>query len=166
MLAKTLLNLESVMLALDRDVSMKNLLRGHMESLFTARMKSSLDLGRMATDALDLQELLREAPPRLSVLLRTLADNRFKVHVAGLEEARLIEGIQKVANRITAGVIAAAMIVGASMIMRIRTDHQIFGYPALALVMFVIAVGLGTALIVASLVTDRRTKPNEHKDPL
>ena len=166
MLAKTLLNLESVMLALDRDVSMKNLLRGHMESLFTARMKSSLDLGRMATDALDLQELLREAPPRLSVLLRTLADNRFKVHVAGLEEARLIEGIQKVANRITAGVIAAAMIVGASMFMRIRTDHQIFGYPALALVMFVIAVGLGTALIVASLVTDRRTKPNEHKDPL
>ena len=166
MLAKTLLNLESVMLALDRDVSMKNLLRGHMESLFTARMKSSLDLGRMATDALDLQELLREAPPRLSVLLRTLADNRFKVHVAGREEARLIEGIQKVANRITAGVIAAAMIVGASMIMRIRTDHQIFGYPALALVMFVIAVGLGTALIVASLVTDRRTKPNEHKDPL
>ena len=166
MLAKTLLNLESVMLALDRDVSMKNLLRGHMESLFTARMKSSLDLGRMATDALDLQELLREAPPRLSVLLRTLSDNRFKVHVAGLEEARLIEGIQKVANRITAGVIAAAMIVGASMIMRIRTDHQIFGYPALALVMFVIAVGLGTALIVASLVTDRRTKPNEHKDPL
>ena len=166
MLAKTLLNLESVMLALDRDVSMKNLLRGHMESLFTARMKSSLDLGRMATDALDLQELLREAPPRLSVLLRTLADNRFKVHVAGLEEARLIEGLQKVANRITAGVIAAAMIVGASMIMRIRTDHQIFGYPALALVMFVIAVGLGTALIVASLVTDRRTKPNEHKDPL
>ena len=166
MLAKTLLNLESVMLALDRDVSMKNLLRGHMESLFTARMKSSLDLGRMATDALDLQELLREAPPRLSVLLRTLADNRFKVHVAGLEEARLIEGIQKVANRITAGVIAAAIIVGPSMIMRIRTDHQIFGYPALALVMFVIAVGLGTALIVASLVTDRRTKPNEHKDPL
>ena len=166
MLAKTLLNLESVMLALDRDVSMKNLLRGHMESLFTARMKSSLDLGRMATDALDLQELLREAPPRLSVLLRTLADNRFKVHVAGLEEARLIEGIQKVANRITAGVIAAAMIVGASMIMRIRTDHQIFGYPALALIMFVIATGLGVALIVASLVTDRRTKPNEHKDPL
>ena len=99
----------------------------------------------MATDALDLQELLREAPPRLSVLLRTLADNRFKVHVAGLEEARLIEGIQKVANRITAGVIAAAMIVGASMIMRIRTDHQIFGYPALALIMFVIAVGLGAA---------------------
>ena len=166
MLAKTLLNLESVMLALDRDVSMKNLLRGHMESLFAARMKSSLDLGRMATDALDLQELLREAPPRLSVLLRTLSDNRFKVHVAGLEEARLIEGIQKVANRITAGVIAAAMIVGASMIMRIRTDHQIFGYPALALVMFVIAVGLGAALVIASLVTDRRTKPNEHKDPL
>jgi ubiquinone biosynthesis protein len=166
MLAKTLLNLESVMLALDRDVSMKNLLRGHMESLFRARMKSSLDLGRMATDALDLQELLRESPPRLSVLLRTLADNRFKVHVAGLEESRLIESMQKIANRITAGVIAAAMIVGASLIMRIRTEHQIFGYPAFALIMFVIAAGLGIALVLASLFGDRRATPNEHKDPL
>ena len=34
------------------------------------------------------------------------------------------------------------------------------------MIMFVIAVGLGAALIVASLVTDRRTKPNEQKDPL
>lgn len=166
LLAKTLLNLESVMLALDRSVSMKNLLRGHMESLFSARLKSSLDLGRMATDALDLQELLRDAPPRLSVLLRTLADNRFKVHVAGLEEARLIEGIQKVANRITAGVIAAAMIIGAAMLMRIQTQHTLFGYPALALVLFVLAAALGASLIVASLMSDRRKKPAEHKDPL
>src|SRR5688572_19002044 len=166
LLAKTLLNLESVMLALDRDISMKNLLRGHMEELFQARIKSSLNLGRMATDALELQELLREAPPRLSVLLRTPADNRFKVHVAGLEESRLIEGIQKVANRISAGLITAAMIVGAAMLMRIQTSRTLLGYPALALVLFVAAAGLGVSIVVASLVSDRRTKPTEHKDPL
>lgn len=166
LLAKTLLNLESVMLALDRGISMKNLLRGHMEELFQARMKASLNLGRMATDALELQELLREAPPRLAVLLRTLADNRFKVHIDGLEESRLIEGIQKVANRITAGVIAAAMIVGAAMLMRVQTAHTIFGYPALALILFVAAAALGASLVVASLLGDRRSKPTERKDPL
>jgi ubiquinone biosynthesis protein len=166
LLAKTLLNLESVMLALDREVSIKGLLRDHMEKLFRARAKASLDIGRMATDALDVQELLREAPPRLAVLLRTLADNRFRVHIAGLEEARLIEGIQKVANRITAGLISAAMIVGAALIMDIRTGPELFGYPALALVMFLMAAILGATLVVLSLMGDRKAPPKAEKDPV
>ncbi|KFN50154.1 ABC1 kinase family protein [Arenimonas composti] len=166
MLAKTLLNLEGVMLALDRDVSIKGILREHMEKLFRARATSSLDLGRLVTDALDVQELVREAPPRLSVLLRTLADNRFRVHIAGLEESKLIEGIQKVANRITAGLISAAMIVGAALIMRIDAGPKLFGYPALALVMFLIAAVVGGMLVFASLVGDRRAPPADHKDPI
>ena len=113
-----------------------------------------------------MQELVREAPQRLAVLLRTLADNRFRVNIAGLEESRLIESMQKIANRITVGVIAAAMIIGAALIMDIPTRHQLLGYPALALVMFLIAAGLGGALILSTLLGDRRTKPRAEKDPL
>ncbi len=166
LLAKTLLNLEAVMQALDPAVSMREILRAHMEALLRARTAASLDLGRLATDALELQELVREAPPRLSVLLRTLADNRFRVHVAGLEESRLIESIQKVANRVTAGVIAAAMIVGAALIMDVRGGPELFGYPALALVMFLVAAVLGGALVLSSLLGDRKAPPAEHKDPV
>lgn len=166
MLAKTLLNLEGVMLALDREVSIKGILREHMEKLFRARAQASLDIGRMVTDALDVQELVREAPPRLSVLLRTLADNRFRVHIAGLEESKLIEGIQKVANRITAGLISAAMIVGAALIMDIDAGPKLFGYPALALTMFLIAAVLGGCLVFASLMGDRKAPPADHKDPV
>ena len=106
------------------------------------------------------------ARQRLSILLRTLADNRFRVHIAGLEEARLIESIQKIANRITAGVIAAAMIIGAALIMRIPSQQQLFGYPALALVMFLIAAALGGGLVLSSLLGDRRAKPTAEKSPL
>ncbi|MFY2763477.1 ABC1 kinase family protein [Arenimonas sp. MALMAid1274] len=166
LLGKTLLNLEAVLLALDADVSMRDVLRGHLAELFRARTRSSLDIGRLATDALEMQELVREAPQRLAVLLRTLADNRFRVNIAGLEESRLIESMQKIANRITVGVIAAAMIVGAALIMDIPTRHQLLGYPALALVMFLVAAGLGAALVVSSLLGDRRSKPRAEKDPL
>lgn len=120
----------------------------------------------MAIDMLDLQDLLRESPRRLSVFLRTLADNRFRVRIDGLEEAHLIEGIQKVANHITAGVIAAAMIVGAALIMSIRTEHQLFGYPALAFVMFLFAAALGIGLVISSLYGDRAVKPKADRDPL
>jgi len=163
---KTLLNLEAVILALDPDASLREVLRRHMHGMLRDRTLAKLDLGRLATETLEVQELVREAPQRLSVLLRTLADNRFRVHVAGLEESHLIESMQKIANRITAGVIAAAMVVGAALIMDIPTRHTLLGYPALALVMFVVAVILGAALVVSSLLGDRRARPKAEKDPL
>ncbi|GGA66296.1 ABC transporter substrate-binding protein [Arenimonas soli] len=166
LLGKTLLNLESVILALDPDASLREVLRRHMHDMLRERTLGTLDLGRLATEVLEVQELVREAPQRLSVLLRTLADNRFRVHVAGLEESHLIESMQKIANRITAGVIAAAMVVGAALIMDIRTPHTLLGYPALALVMFLVAVILGAALVVSSLLGDRRARPKAEKDPL
>ncbi len=166
LLGKTLLNLEAVLLALDAKMSMRDVLQGHLAELFRARTKASLDIGRLATDALEMQELVREAPQRLSVLLRTLADNRFKVNIAGLEESHLIESMQKIANRITVGIIAAAMIVGAALIMDVPTRQQLFGYPALALVMFLIATGLGGALVVSVLAGDRKSRPKAEKDPL
>lgn len=166
LLGKTLLNLEAVLLALDAQMSMRDVLQGHLAELFRARTRASLDIGRLATDALEMQELVREAPQRLSVLLRTLADNRFKVNIAGLEESHLIESMQKIANRITVGIIAAAMIVGAALIMDVPTRQQLFGYPALALVMFLIAASLGGALVVSILAGDRKSKPKEEKDPI
>lgn len=166
MLGKALLNLESVALALDPGASMRRSLDRHRGHLFRERAAEGFGFSRLATDILDLQELVRDAPQRLSVLLRTLADNRFRIHVAGLEESRLIESIQKIANRITAGVIAAAMVVGAALIMDIPTSRQLLGYPALALVMFLIAAALGAGLVVSSLLGDRRSRPRVDKDPL
>ncbi|KFN43760.1 ABC1 kinase family protein [Arenimonas metalli] len=166
LLGKTLLNLEDVMLALEPGMAMRDVLQDHLPELFRARTRASLDLGRLATDALEVQELVREAPQRLSVLLRTLADNRFKVNIAGLEESHLIESMQKIANRITVGIIAAAMIVGAALIMDVQTKQTLFGYPALALVMFLVAAGLGAALVASILLGDRKARPRAEKDPL
>jgi predicted unusual protein kinase regulating ubiquinone biosynthesis (AarF/ABC1/UbiB family) len=166
LLGKTMLNLEAVLIALDADSSMRDVLHGHLPELFAARTRASLDVGRLATDALEMQELVREAPPRLAVLLRTLADNRFKVNIAGLEESHLIESMQKIANRITVGIIAAAMIVGAALIMDVPGTHQWFGYPSLALVMFVVAIALGFYLVLSILLSDRKAKDRAEKDPL
>lgn len=166
MLGKTLLNLESVSDALDPGGSLSEVLAGERDALVARRLAQGFSPGRLATEAAELQGLVREAPQRLSMLLRTLADNRFRVQVTGLEEARLIEGIQKIANRITAGVIAAAMIVGAALIMDVPTRFRLFGYPALALALFLAAAGLGAALVVSSLLGDRRARPRADRDLL
>ena len=46
-----------------------------------------------------------------------------------IDEARLMEGMQKVANRIALGLVLAALIVGAALLMDVETSFRIFGYP-------------------------------------
>ena len=40
--------------------------------------------------------------------------------MTGLEESHLMENLQKIANRITTGVIVAALILASAMLMRVR----------------------------------------------
>jgi hypothetical protein len=49
-----------------------------------------------------------------------LADNAFQVKVDAIDEARLMEGMQKVANRIALGLVLAALIVGAALMMDVH----------------------------------------------
>ena len=166
LLGKTLLNLEAVSKALDPHLDVKRVVEKHLQSVMRDRIMRSLSPANLASEMLDVHELVREAPRRLNSVLRTFSDNRFRVQITGLEESHLMESLQKIANRITAGVIAAALIIGAAMLMRIETKLTLFGYPAIALVMFVLAAGLGITLVVNALRSDREVKPREEREPM
>lgn len=56
------------------------------------------------------------------------------------------------------GLILAALIVGAALLMRVETKIQIFGYPGLAILCFLAAVAGGVALIIEILRHDRGLK--------
>jgi ABC-type polysaccharide/polyol phosphate export permease len=72
----------------------------------------------------------------------------------------IMEGLQKIANRITSGVILASLIIGASLMMRIETSWQLMGYPGLAILCFLAAAAGGTYLLFAIFIQDKRS---EHK---
>jgi ubiquinone biosynthesis protein len=69
-----------------------------------------------------------------------------------------MEGLQKVANRITMGLVLAALIIGASLLMRIETPFRIFGYPGLATLLFIFAAAGGCWLLVSIVSQDRKTE--------
>jgi ABC-type polysaccharide/polyol phosphate export permease len=76
-----------------------------------------------------------------------------------IDENIIIDGLQKVANRITMGLILAALIVGAALLMRVETSFKILGYPGLAILCFFAAACGGVLLILSILRYDRKTKP-------
>jgi len=165
MLGKTLLNLERVALALDPDIDVKAVVEDHLEHVMRERLRKSLSPSNIASELIEVQALLREAPRKVSDLLSLLAENRLQVRMTGLEESHLMESLQKIANRIAAGLVTAALIVASAMLMRIETHARLFGYPAIAMVLFLIASGLGVAMVLSALLRDRKAKPHEERGP-
>jgi ubiquinone biosynthesis protein len=155
LLGKTLLNLDAVARLLDPGIDVRGIVRRRMQRILPSRLLSMLSPTAAAEQAYEMAELLRDSPRQLRTLLGTLADNRFNVRVSGLEESRLLENLQKIANRISAGVVTAAMIIGAALVLRIDAGPTLLGYPALALLLFLGALVLGAVLVVSALRSDR-----------
>ena len=51
----------------------------------------------------ELKNFGHNLPARVNRILDRLSDNEFSIKVNAIDEARLMEGLQKVANRITLG---------------------------------------------------------------
>ncbi len=122
------------------------------------RFLKSVSPGHLADAVMEAQEFAQEMPGRVNKILDALAKNQLKLRVEAFDEATLIEGFQKVANRITTGLVLAALIIGAAMLMRVPTSFQIFGYPGLAMLCFLAAAGGGAWLILTILLNDRNVR--------
>jgi uncharacterized membrane protein len=106
---------------------------------------------------MEAKELLQHLPGKLSKILDAVVNNEFKVTVDALDETKLMSGFQKVANRITVGLVMAALIIGAALMMRVETPLKIFGYPGLAIILFLLAAAGGIVLLLQILFYDERS---------
>jgi predicted unusual protein kinase regulating ubiquinone biosynthesis (AarF/ABC1/UbiB family) len=156
MLGKTLCNLDEIGKALDPSFDPAESIRRHAPELLRRRMARRVSPGHIAAALLDAKELVQEMPRRLNRLLDLLSRNELKLHVDAIDETALIQGLQKIANRIALGVVLAALIVGAAIVLQIPTRLTILGYPALAMILFAGAAIGGIALIASIVSTDRR----------
>ena len=158
MLGKTLWNLDEIGRALDPDFDPAATIRREAPTLLRHRMAQRLTPGHVASALMDVKELAQELPRRVNAVLDVLAKNALRLKVDAFDEVALIEGLQKIANRIAMGVVLAALIVGAAIVMQIPTRWTVLGYPALAMILFAAAALGGIALITSIVTTDRRRR--------
>lgn len=163
LLGKALLNLETVCRLLSPDLDTRRIVEKQLQHVMRARLKKSLSAANLASEAMEMQQLLREGPRKMSDILALLAENRLQMKVTGLEESRLMENLQKIANRVSAGIVTAALILAAAMMMKVDTGWHLFGYPAIAFTLMFIGVALGLGIILSALIFDRRARSKEER---
>jgi ubiquinone biosynthesis protein len=155
-LGKTLLNLDNVGRSLDPYFDPNEAIRRHSSEILRHRMEKSLTPSNVLGTFIETKEFLERLPHRLNKIMDDVAENNIKVKVDAFDEVKLMAGFQKVANRITVGLILAALIIGAAMLMRIETSFRIMGYPAFAILFFSAAALGGIALVINILFSDEQ----------
>ena len=163
LLGKTLLQLDEIGQILAPEFDPNESIRRNASNVLNERMRSSFSEGRIFSSLLDAKQFLGALPARLNKILDTVGNAELNVKVRPVETQFLVESAQKVANRITTGLILAALIVGAALLMRVPTTFQLFGYPGLAIICFLIAGCIGMWLVLNILCQDHKSKQRNRR---
>jgi predicted unusual protein kinase regulating ubiquinone biosynthesis (AarF/ABC1/UbiB family) len=158
MLGKALLNLDEVGRTLSPSFDVQASIRRNAGDLMQERMRASVSPSSMLTAALEMKQFAERLPGRVNRLLDAASNNELRLKMEVIDEGALIEGFQKIANRVTLGLIIAALIVGAAMLMQVETAFTILGYPGLAMLFFLVAAGGGMWLAYSILTGDAPTR--------
>lgn len=156
LLGKTLLHLDEVARALDPNLDVNEAIRKNGVELMQRRMRKVVTSGSVIASVLEAKEFATKLPGRVNRVLDALAASELKMKVQVIDDGAIIDGLQKVANRITLGLILAAMIVSAAMVMRIETTFRILGYPGFAMILFMLAFA-GAAYLALQIVRHDRS---------
>jgi ubiquinone biosynthesis protein len=154
MLGKTLLNLDQVANKIDPDFDPNAAIQRHVGEIMRRKMLQSASPANILSSAMDAKEFAEKLPARVNKVMDALAEGQMTLNIQGIDEKELMRGIQKLANRVTSGLIIAALIIGAAMLMQIDTEAKLFGYPSVAIVCFLAAAAAGVWLIASTLLHD------------
>jgi ubiquinone biosynthesis protein len=158
MFAKALLNLDRVVYTLDQNFDPNVIIRERANEILQQNIVKSVAPSNLLSGVVDLKEFAEKFPTRVNRILDAVGNNELRFKVDAIDEKVVLEGLQKVANRITLGLVVAALIVGAALLMRVETSFRIFGYPGLAMMFFLLAAAAGFVLAFSIVFYDEKRR--------
>ncbi|MBS3780774.1 MAG: ABC transporter, partial [Desulfovermiculus sp.] len=96
----------------------------------------------------NLMQMQKDLPRQANHILSKLEEDQLSIRFEhkNLDGMRLT--LDRIANRLTLGIITGCMIIGSSMIITTGVPPFIFGYPALGLVGYLLAACVGFWLVI------------------
>ena len=158
LLGKTLLQLDQVGRTLSPTFNPNAVVRRHVSDILSQRLWRNMTPAKLMGSVLEVKDFFAGLPLRINKILDALANAELELKVKTPDTDQLMSAFQKIANRIATALILASLIVGASLLMQVRTKFQLFGYPGIAIVCFLIAAAGGLWLVLSIIVKDYKDK--------
>lgn len=158
LLGKTLMQLDEVGRILDPEFDPNASIRRNVEGLMQRRLRKDFSKASAYGALLEMKEFTTGLPARLNRIMDTVSNSELEVNVTSTDAKTVLDGMQKIANRITMGIVLAGLVVGASLLMRVQTHFQLFGFPGLAILCFIGAATGGFWLVISIFVQDYKSR--------
>ncbi|MBI1912053.1 MAG: ubiquinone biosynthesis protein UbiB [Deltaproteobacteria bacterium] len=140
---KCLIELEGLARLLYPDVDLLAESEPYAEKLYKERLTPSRILKDTAKTLSEYKELAEEFPSQAGRIMRKIIEDKVTINFAHKNLEDFMGEIDRSSNRLTFGIIVAALIVGSSMVIAAETSPKVLGLPALGIVGFIIASFLG-----------------------
>lgn len=164
MLGKTLMSLDEIGRRLDPEFDPTAAMERHIPAILQERLQKDLNPKALLHGYLEARTLIKDGPRLANNILRDLERGTFKVRVDAIDERELLVSFQKIANRIGMSLIIGALILGASLMMVANVKGPtLFGFPAFAVVAFLLAAGGGLTMFWSIYRQDRASKKELHQ---
>ena len=158
MLAKTMLHLDAITKKLDADYDPQRVIRDYAEQLIAQKLAQKFNPRNFYPALLDLNQLVLDLPHRAREIIDLTAAGRLTFGIKMAQAEEFLAGVQKVANRISVGMIIAALLISSSLLMRVETRFRFLGYPVLAMLGYTAAAAIGFYLVISILMSDRQDR--------
>jgi predicted unusual protein kinase regulating ubiquinone biosynthesis (AarF/ABC1/UbiB family) len=149
-IARTLMYLEELGNILDPNFNPNEAVKNQAVKLLKDNFKEDMSLSDVFLSTIEAKRVIEKIPSNFNKVLDDLANKKLSIKVDAIDEDKIMVGIQKIANRITSGLILAALIIGAAMLMNIKSSFILLGYPGFAIILFLIAT-IGSLFLLINI---------------
>jgi len=155
LLAKSLMLIESMGRSLNPSFNMVD----HLRPFITKALRDKYSPGRVSRDLnkvmLSYLNLARNLPRDLKEFINRVNRNKFKIDLEHRGLDKFTTDFDRSANRLSASLILAAIIIGSSIMMHTDKGPQLFGLPVLAFTGYTVAAVIGLWLVYAIIRSGR-----------
>ena len=160
MLGKAMLNLDQVARTLDPTFSPQEALQRHTAEAMRAGM--SMSPASVMAGLMEAKEFVEALPGRVNRAMDAVASGRFEMRVKVFDETEFLRGLHKLANVIAAGLVLAALMIGAALLARPGADGPTVE-SRIALVVFVLSAVGALVLLVRIGWQSRRVQASDRR---
>jgi predicted unusual protein kinase regulating ubiquinone biosynthesis (AarF/ABC1/UbiB family) len=140
LLGKTLVQLDEICHTLCPGFDARASIRRRTAALIGMRMRRDVSAGHLLSGLLEAKEFAERLPRRVNRILDAVAEDRLTFRVAPTDVDRRNEALARGANRLTAGLVLAALLLGGALLLP--------GEPRAAAAYLVAAGVLGAGLLL------------------
>ncbi|HMT80114.1 MAG TPA: AarF/UbiB family protein [Azonexus sp.] len=159
LLVKAFISLEGMGRELDPDFDMAGQAMPLLEAAMRARYRPRALARRGWQTATEILGLLTGLPQDISRLLRAARRGQLDIRIDVTHLKRVGNQIDSAANRMTIGIVVAALIVGSSIVMTVPGGPTLLGLPLFGLLGY-LGAGLGSIWLLRSISKSARVDPD------